>query len=197
MTKKVLILGYDSFESPLHSKLEELGYKVLSSKKPPPIKPNQMDLTISYGLKHLLTKNQIDTFCPINLHISFLPFNRGYHPNFWSFMENSPSGVTIHRIDEGIDTGPVLAQRQVDIDPKMHTFASSYELLRAEIEALLLNKIEDLFDSRDLKLVPQLSKGSFHKKSDLPKEFRGWNSNIYEERSRLGELYSFPDYGFS
>jgi methionyl-tRNA formyltransferase len=197
LTKKVLILGYDSFESPLHSKLEELGYDVLSAKKTPSVKPNQVDLTISYGLKHLLAKDQIDSFRPINLHISFLPFNRGYHPNFWSFMENSPSGVTIHRIDEGIDTGPVLAQRQVDIDPKMHTFASSYELLRVEIETLLLNKIEGLFDSEDSKEVPQLGKGSFHRKSDLPKEFRGWNSNIYEERSRLRELYSFPDYGFS
>ena len=197
MTKKILILGYDSLETPLHSKLEDLGYEVISSKSPPSVKANQVDLTISYGLKHLLTKDQIDSFCPINLHISYLPFNRGYHPNFWSFMENTPSGVTIHRIDEGIDTGPVMAQRQVDIDPKIHTFSSSYELLRAEIEALFLNKIEDLFDSEDLKLVPQRNKGSFHTRSDLPKEFRGWNSNIYEERSRLAQLYRFPDYGFS
>lgn len=112
-------------------------------------------------------------------------------------MENSPSGVTIHRIDEGIDTGPVLAQTQVDIDPTMHTFASSYGLLRAEIEALFLNRIEDFLGLKDLKLVAQPKGGSFHRKSDLPKEFRGWDSNIYEERRRLGEIYKFPDYRFS
>ena len=31
----------------------------------------------------------------INLHISFLPFNRGYYPNLWSHQEGTPSGVTI------------------------------------------------------------------------------------------------------
>lgn len=197
MRKKILIFGYDSFETPLHSKLEDLGYEVLSFKKPPSEKPKQVDLTISYGMKHLLTRGQIDYYCPFNLHISFLPFNRGYHPNFWSFMENSPSGVTIHRIDEGIDTGPVLAQRQFDIDPKVHTFASSYELLRTEIEALLLTKIDDLLGTEDLELVPQRNEGSCHRKSDLPKEFRGWDSNIYEERRHLEKIYRFTDYGFS
>ncbi|MCL0081308.1 hypothetical protein M1N64_03665 [Peptococcaceae bacterium] len=41
----------------------------------------------------------------INLHISFLPWNRGADPNFWSFIENAPVGVSIHYLDEGIDTG--------------------------------------------------------------------------------------------
>ena len=39
----------------------------------------------------------------INLHNSFLPFNRGKHPYFWAFYEDSPYGVTIHKVDEGID----------------------------------------------------------------------------------------------
>ena len=38
------------------------------------------------------------------MHISYLPFNRGAHPNYWSFKDNSPKGVTIHFIDNGIDT---------------------------------------------------------------------------------------------
>ena len=39
----------------------------------------------------------------VNLHISYLPFNRGSHPNYWSFVENTPKGVSIHEIDEQIE----------------------------------------------------------------------------------------------
>ena len=38
---------------------------------------------------------------------------QGAHPNFWSFYDNTPSGVTIHLIDAGIDTGDVLYQKKL------------------------------------------------------------------------------------
>jgi len=49
----------------------------------------------------------------INTHPSILPYNRGKHYNFWSIVENSPFGVTLHLVDEGIDSGPVIAQRPI------------------------------------------------------------------------------------
>jgi len=42
-----------------------------------------------------------------------LPYNKGSHPNFWSFIENSPKGVSIHEIDEGIDTGKLIASKKL------------------------------------------------------------------------------------
>ena len=57
----------------------------------------------------LKTLNEVKTL--INLHISYLPYNRGSYPNYWSFKENTPNGVSIHHIDDGIDTGPVLVQK--------------------------------------------------------------------------------------
>ncbi|MFC2144243.1 methionyl-tRNA formyltransferase [Acidobacteriota bacterium] len=53
----------------------------------------------------------------INLHPSLLPFNRGPHPNVWSIVEGTPAGATIHYIDEGIDTGDIIAQRDVIVEP--------------------------------------------------------------------------------
>ena len=52
----------------------------------------------------------------INLHISYLPYNRGAHPNFWSFVENTPSGVSIHQVDSGIDTGKIVIQKQINFN---------------------------------------------------------------------------------
>ena len=103
------------------------------------LKKNKIEFIISYGYKYLITKDIIDIFKGkiINLHISFLPFNRGCYPNLWSHLEGSPSGVTIHLINEQIDGGEILLQKQVEIDPKKHSFRSSYLILRKEIEILL------------------------------------------------------------
>ena len=72
------------------------------------------DLIVSFGYRHILRSDFINKCgCPIaNLHISYLPFNRGAHPNFWSFYDDTPSGVSIYLIDEGIDTGPILFQKK-------------------------------------------------------------------------------------
>lgn len=49
----------------------------------------------------------------LNTHPSLLPYNRGKHPNFWSIVEGVPFGVTLHLIDDGIDTGDIVAQRTI------------------------------------------------------------------------------------
>ena len=51
----------------------------------------------------------------INLHPSLLPYGRGKHGYFWSIVENKPFGVSIHYIDDGIDTGPVLFQSKINV----------------------------------------------------------------------------------
>ncbi len=48
----------------------------------------------------------------LNAHPSLLPENRGPDPLFWTFHAGArKTGVTIHLMDEGLDTGPILAQR--------------------------------------------------------------------------------------
>lgn len=52
----------------------------------------------------------------LNMHPSFLPYGRGKNPNFWAVVRNEPFGATIHKIDEGIDTGPIAWQKSIPID---------------------------------------------------------------------------------
>src|SRR6185295_18584444 len=95
------------------------------------------DFLVSYGYRHVLSRDVVARFAgrAINLHISLLPWNRGADPNLWSFLEDTPKGVTIHCIDVGIDTGDILAQREVAPLPT-DTLRTSYERLEAEIEHL-------------------------------------------------------------
>jgi methionyl-tRNA formyltransferase len=52
----------------------------------------------------------------INLHPALLPHNRGRFPNIWSIVSKTPAGVTLHYIDKGIDTGDVIAQKEVPVE---------------------------------------------------------------------------------
>ena len=147
------------------------------------LKKNKIEFIISYGYKYLITKDIIDLFKGkiINLHISFLPFNRGYYPNLWSHLEGSPSGVTIHLINEQIDGGEILLQKKVEIDPKKHSFRSSYLILRKEIEILLKSNWKFL----KLGEIPgkiSINKGSYKNKKDgdeiLQLFDEGWDTKI-------------------
>jgi methionyl-tRNA formyltransferase len=51
----------------------------------------------------------------VNLHPSLLPYGRGKHGYFWSIVEDTPFGVSIHFINDGIDTGPVLFQKEIKL----------------------------------------------------------------------------------
>jgi len=151
------------------------------------------DYVISYGYRHILKQNVIDGFdCPIfNLHISYLPYNRGAHPNFWSFYDNTPSGVSIHLIDSGIDTGPIVKQKYVNFQESDDTFFKTYSVLIENIENLFLELLPSLLtDTWTSK--KQSGIGTHHYVRDLPTNFAGWNSVITEELYRLdkkGLLY--------
>ena len=105
----------------------------------------QYDWIISYGYHHIISSELIkEAKNPIiNLHISYLPFNRGTHPNYWSFKENTPKGVSIHFIDNGIDTGPILIQRKCSFN-KNDTLYSSYRRLKKTIEDMFYESFEKI-----------------------------------------------------
>jgi methionyl-tRNA formyltransferase len=52
----------------------------------------------------------------LNVHPSYLPDNRGPDPLFWTFKRGDVmTGVTIHLMDESLDTGPIVLQERVDV----------------------------------------------------------------------------------
>lgn len=90
------------------------------------------DAGVSVMFGYLLKQPFLDLFpkgC-VNLHTSLLPFNRGVHPNVWAIVDGTPAGVTLHLIDSGIDTGPVIAQEEVEVEP-VDTGKTLYEKLDA------------------------------------------------------------------
>jgi methionyl-tRNA formyltransferase len=187
---KILFLGYNENETRLLKQLALNKCEVWHSDKPLGSFAD-FDQVISFGYRHIISSQLLATAKQpiINLHISLLPWNRGAHPNFWSFYDGTPSGVTIHVIDSGIDTGPILFKHAVSFSQRDKTFADTYKTLIQEIEALFIANIEAIL-SGTYKLNPQEPGGSFHRKSELPKEFAGWDVEIETEIARLKGVLS-------
>ena len=133
------------------------------------IKELSPDFIISYNYKYIISKEIIDCVGgkAINLHSSFLPWNRGYHPNIWSFLEDTPKGVTIHYIDEGIDTGDIIVQKEVVIDEEKETLKTSYEILHREIQSLFKENW-DKIKNGEIKPQAQAVGGAYTLEGNLP-----------------------------
>ena len=138
-----------------------------------PIKPNQIkeyDWIISYGYKHILTKEHINsTKNPIlNLHISFLPWNKGADPNYWSWVDDTPKGVTIHAINEEIDGGGIFVQQSVYFEKDKETLLSSYNKLKLTIENLFIEYFDRIINNKIQPLEQPKDIGTIHYKKEFP-----------------------------
>tara|TARA_Y100000389_G_C17342696_1_gene454204 strand:+ start:405 stop:971 length:567 start_codon:yes stop_codon:yes gene_type:complete len=175
----ILFLGYS--ENKIIDFLNKENRIVVHNQKVDEKFIREFDYIISYGYNHLFKKNIIDSSKNgiINLHISYLPYNRGAHPNFWSFFEDTKKGVTIHLIDQGIDTGDILFQKEVFFDTKEDTLEKTYFRLRHEIEVLFIENWNNIVN-KNYKKIKQESLGSFHIKKNLEKFnlVNGWKTKI-------------------
>jgi hypothetical protein len=109
----------------------------------------------SYRLDVVLNQSEILLRSPllavprhgfINRHGSLLPAYRGRMGSFWAHAALRPvAGVTVHRVDEGLDSGPILAQESVPIDPRW-SYPRVLAALFARSPALVWQAIDRLAD---------------------------------------------------
>jgi methionyl-tRNA formyltransferase len=82
----------------------------------------------------------------INLHASLLPKYRGAAPIQWAVaMGETTTGNTTMLLEEGLDTGPILLQQEVTIEPEQ-TAADLFEVLAAKGAPLVVETLEGLAD---------------------------------------------------
>ena len=143
-----------------------------------------INFIISYGYQYIIKDNVLTKFPRrvINMHISYLPWNKGKDPNMWSFLEDTPKGVTIHFIDPGIDTGEIIAQEKVDFKPN-DTLRTSYTRLSTRIEQLFAHIWPEIKNC-SIKSFAQQEEGSFHlarEKQTVEKYLHsGWDTPVVD-----------------
>jgi len=141
------------------------------------------DYFISYGYRHILGLDIVEEICnrAINLHLSYLPWNRGADPNLWSIIEDTPKGVTIHRISSRVDSGNILAQARITFSPQ-DTLATSYNKLRELIETLFCTYWQEIRLNQIVEIPQDHDCATHHYKKDidLVRNFLpyGWNTRL-------------------
>ncbi|MEK9735725.1 MAG: formyltransferase family protein [Candidatus Nanopelagicales bacterium] len=102
----------------------------------------------------------------MNLHLAPLPEYRGCNQFSWAIVDGAEEfGATLHVMDEGIDSGAILAERRFPLGPN----AWVYDLKRTTEKAGLLVLEESLpkILAGDVDPRPQEGPGSFHVRADI------------------------------
>lgn len=116
----------------------------------------QPDLLVVVAYGKILPKEVLDfpKFGAVNVHASLLPKYRGPAPIPAAILAgDTETGVTIMKLDERVDTGPILARKRVPIAPDDTTGTLSKKL--AEIGAQLLIPTLERYLAGDLFPAPQ------------------------------------------
>ncbi|MEB4614229.1 phosphoribosylglycinamide formyltransferase [Leucobacter sp. M11] len=104
------------------------------------------DLVVSAGLMRILPPNVVSALSPhlINTHPALLPLYPGAHAVRDALAAGATrTGVTVHVIDAGVDTGPTIRQAAVDVRPG-ESEAELHERIKTLERPLLVDVVRDI-----------------------------------------------------
>ena len=133
------------------------------------------DLVIIYSMSRIIKKecfnNENISF--INIHTSLLPQFRGANPDFWiAYHGISEGGVTIHKVEEKVDTGDILAQEKFEIARGMKQV--DYQLKIRQLVVKLIDNVINNYLSGNLEAKKQAK-----------------NSNLKAPRLKSNDIFDY------
>jgi methionyl-tRNA formyltransferase len=152
------------------------------------------DLIVTAAYGKILPQNilSIPTRGCINVHASLLPKYRGAAPVQWSIIHgDAVTGVTIMNMDAGMDTGNILAQREVPIGLNVHTHELMDTLAQTGAE-LLAETLPLYLDGR---IVPVIQDDSLAVMSPPIRKEQGqidWHKSAFEIHNLIRALSTWP-----
>ena len=114
------------------------------------IKQYDADLFISVASSIIFREELINTpkLDCINIHNAPLPKYRGMLPNFWQLYHGEKEvGITVHKIETGIDTGDIITQRYVPIEPD-ETLDDLIRKTKKKNAKIIIDVIEEFRNNR-------------------------------------------------
>ena len=132
--------------SPVRVVAGEEGFGVLTPEKPrgeeflQALRALEPELSVVVAYGHILNREVLDlpSEGSVNLHASLLPALRGAAPIHWAILRgHSVTGVTVMRMVEEMDAGPIILQTQEKIGPEETTTELSTRLSQVGAQALV------------------------------------------------------------
>lgn len=158
------------------------------------VKEIEPDIVFSSGFEHRVPEEIIDV--PprgiINMHPSFLPYNRGSHPYIWPIVEDTPAGVSLHYMSREIDEGPIIDRKEVCVQPD-DTAKDLYSRLQEEQFQLFRDNWDDIVNNELDAREQNPGKGRYHYREDL-EEIREIDLERHGEFIDRLRALSYPPY---
>ena len=166
---KILCLYHNPCALPLFDWLQQEGHDILLCTERLTeewCRNQEINLTVSYTYRHILSKEILLALGDnaVNLHNSFLPWNRGSDPSLWSIAEDTPRGVTLHYMEAGLDKGGIIAHRLVPLKVG-DTLKTSYDALDKAAQEQFQQAFQYYKSWPQIKKRP-LGTGSYHSVRD-------------------------------
>jgi len=121
----------------------------------------------SFEYEHLLKNNLFKTKNLFNFHFSLLPKYRGCHTNFYQIFNGEKiSGVTLHKIDSGIDTGSIVDRITFNVKPNDTAYQNYLRLMRYSF-LLFKNNFNRIIKGDYRTKKQDLEKGSYFSRESV------------------------------
>ena len=148
----------------------------------------------AYGLILPQAVLDIPRLAPLNVHTSLLPRYRGAAPIQRAIMENwqpgAESGVSIMRMEKGLDTGPVYAQRRIALAEQ--TAGSLHDALAALGAEALLEVISELCDGTAVAVPQDEGLASYAAKVFKEDGYVDWSLPLAAVHAQIRGVTPFP-----
>jgi methionyl-tRNA formyltransferase len=131
----------------------------------------------------------------INTHPSLLPYARGKNYNFWTLVERSPFGVSMHYVEEGIDCGDIVAQRKIEYNWE-DTGGTLFKKAKTAMIELFSENFERLRDMDFVPIEQNISEGTFHFGKEMDVKSQIFLDDEYSARNLLNLLRARTMEGF-
>lgn len=187
LTKRSVELGIDILDSNINTRNNILA-----------IRNFQPDYIISLQYDQIIMKEVINIpHSVLNLHFSLLPQYRGVAPIAHAMIDCKPkTGVSLHFIDEGIDTGDIIAQKELRIGDN-DTGRTLYEKLTKVGTELFIDNYDGMVNF-NLKRTPQDNKkASYYSRRSLDFNFNltNWDKST-RQLSCWIRAFIFPPFQY-
>jgi len=163
------------------------------------IKPN---IIFCIGVTQLIQKEvlEIPQLGCLNIHPALLPKYRGrYSTARVIFNGEKFTGVTVHWIDEGIDSGPIILQEKLDIDEN-DIAKTLYDKFTKKGEELFIKFLELWLNDKEIKSTPQNENEATYFPKELPNKGEidwSWDGKKIKKFIRSMTFEPFPPPSFT
>jgi len=166
------------------------------------IQESRPDIVLSVHFPYVFSDEllQLPILGTLNLHPALLPYNRGWHTPSWAIHDGTPYGATLHWVDEGLDTGPIVLQRELSVKASdtanslyQRVLALELQLLRQAMPQLVTGKLASReqkdpgtsHNRRELDTLRDLKRNYGQVAADIIRDLRALTTNSWGEAAFL------------